>query len=291
MTETVSGSSDYPWEGVTLTAGELLSEHPPWWYLPTWVSAALPLLLGGLALLGGVLGVRALLRARGEGWRGSLWGRRDVGLVLALQQALMLPLAAVLTGSVMYSGMRQHIYMLPAVAILIGVGAQRLWAWVETRQPVGRWRGTAAAVLAAALLVPMAEQLRLFPYDYTYVNPVARIGGVNDRWETDYWVASAPEALSRVPETAELRCYLVFPTVPCDTDQLAPFEGERGSAVDAEWEGDTEATWAIVRIHAGNEPPEYCEDADSVTRRLGGEDVTMAYVLRCDPEQLADESP
>jgi len=286
--ETVSGSADYPWTGVTLTAGQLLSEHPPWWYLPAWVGAALPLLLGGLAVLGAVLGVRALSRARGADWRGSLWSRPDLGLVLTLQQALLLPAAAVLAGTVMYSGMRQHIYLLPAVAILAGVGAHQLWTWVEAREPTGRWTGIAAALLCAALLVPMAEQLRLFPYNYTYVNPVARIGGVNERWETDYWVASAPEALARVPSGAELRCYLVFPSVPCESNQLEPFEDQRGTAVADEWRDDTAATWAIVRKHAGNVPPPYCEDADSVTRNLGGEDVVMTYVLRCDPEQLAE---
>lgn len=291
LAETVSGSADYPWQGVTLTAGELLSEHPPWWYLPAWVGASLPLLLGGLAIMGTALGVRGLLRARGSDWRGPLWGRPELGLLLALQQALLLALAAVLAGTVMYSGMRQHIYLLPAVAILAGVGTQRLWSWAEKRQPAERWTGVAAAVLCAALLVPMAEQLRLFPYNYTYVNPVARIGGVNERWETDYWVASAPEALSRVPHEAELRCYLVFPSVPCEIAQLVPFEDRRGSDVDDRWQGDTAATWAIVRRHAGNLPPEYCERADDVTRRLGDEEVVMTYVLRCDPARLDAESP
>lgn len=291
LAETVSGSTDYPWQGVTLTAGQLLSEHPPWWYLPAWVGAALPLLLGGLAVLGAVLGIRALARARGADLRGPLWSRPDLGLVLALQQALLLPLAAVLAGAVMYSGMRQHIYLLPGVAILAGVGAQRLWKWAETKRPATRWQGAAAVVLCAALLVPMAEQLRLFPYNYTYVNPIARIGGVNERWETDYWVASAPEALSRVPQEAELRCYLVFPSVPCEGDQLEPFTDLRGSDVEARWEGDADTTWAIVRKHAGNLPPSYCEQADDVTRRLGGEDVVMTYVLRCDREQLAAVSP
>lgn len=280
LAETVSGSADYPWQGVTLTAGQLLSEHPPWWYLPIWVGAALPLLLGGLAVLGALLGIRALVNARGAEWRGPLWSRADLGLLLALQQAIMLPLAAVLAGTVMYSGMRQHLYLLPSVAILAGVGAQRLWGWAETNTPVERWRAAAAALLCAALLVPMAEQLRLFPYNYTYVNPVARIGGVNERWETDYWVASAPEALSRVPKGAELSCYLVFPSVPCETSQLEPFADRRGTDVKSEWQGDT-APWAIVRIHAGNQPPEGCERGDDVTRRLGGEDVVMTYVLRC----------
>jgi hypothetical protein len=281
LVDTVSGSADYPWQGVTLTAGQLLSEHPPWWYLPAWIGASVPLLIAALGLLGAVLGSRPLVSAGGGGWRGRRWAGPGLGLLLALQQALLLPLAAVLGGAVMYSGMRQHIYALPAIAILAGVGAHRLWQLAEAHRPGRHWRAVAGAVLALALLVPTIEQLRLFPYNYAYVNPVARIGGVNDRWETDYWVASGPEALSRVPAEAELRCYLVFPTVPCEPDQLEPFEHERGSAVAPEWRHDT-ATWAIVRRHAGNLPPPGCEDVGSVTRGLGTEDVVMSYVLRCE---------
>jgi hypothetical protein len=291
LTESVSGSSNFPWQGTTLTAGHLLPEHPPWWYLPTWVGASYPLLLAGLVLLGAVLGIRGLVRARGTGWHGELWARPDLGLALVLQQALLLPLVAILGGSVMYSGMRQHIYVLPAMAMLAGVGAQRLWAWSRSRQPQDTWRPVATGLLCAALLIPMAEQALLFPYNYAYVNAVAGIGGVNDRWESDYWMASAPEALSHVPRDAPLRCFLVPPSVSCYADQIKPFEDRQGTDVQARWHGDSSATWAIVRRHAGNQLPYYCEQVDNVTRWLRGETVTMAYVLRCDPERLGAAGP
>ena len=291
LTESVSSSASWSWHGVTLTAGQLLSQNPPWWYLPAWVSASYPLLLQGLVVAGALLGVLALIRALGSDWRGPIWGRRDLGLVLVLQQALLLPLGAILTGAVIYSGMRQHIYILPAMAILAGVGAARFWAWANSREPVERWRQVATAVLVAALVIPLAQQTLLFPYNYAYVNPVAAIGGVDDRWETDYWFSSAPEAISRVPEGAELRCYLVMPTVPCEESAIAPFADRQGTAVDGKWADDTDSVWAIVRRHADNPPPAYCEQADDVTRRLLSTTVTMSFVLRCDPEQLAVESP
>lgn len=291
LTESVSSSASWSWHGVTLTAGELLPQNPPWWYLPAWVSASYPLLLQGLVVLGAALAVVALIKGLGSDRRGAIWSRRDLGLVLVLQQALLLPLGAILTGAVIYSGMRQHIYVLPAMAILAGVGAARLWAWACSREPVDRRRQAATAVLVAALLIPLAQQALLFPYNYTYVNPVAAIGGVDDRWETDYWFSSAPEAISHVPVGAELRCYLVMPTVPCEESAIAPFQGLQGTAVDNRWEGDTSAIWAIVRRHADNPPPAYCEQAGDVTRGLLGTKVTMSFVLRCDPEQLTAESP
>ena len=290
LVESVSASADFPWKGFTLTAGQLLSEHPHWWYLPVWVGASVPLLLGALAILGGVLGIRSLARARGVGWRGAVWGRRGLGLVLVVQQALLLPLGSIVGDTVMYNGIRQHIYVLPAIAILAGVGAQRLWRWTGTRRRVERWRDLATAVLVAALLIPMFEQALLFPYNHTYVNPAAGIGGVNGNWETDYWFASAPEALSHVPQGAELSCVLVLPSLPCEEDEIVPFAGERGTAVDPAWQGDTAATWMIARHYDDNVPPSYCEQVDDVTRWLRGEEVIMSYVLRCDPQQLAASS-
>jgi len=294
LTESVSSSAGYPYEGVTLTAGELLAEHPPWWYLPAWVGASYPLLLGGLTVLGAWLGIRALARMWGGG-RGELWRSRQLGLVLVLQQALMLPLGAVLTGAVIYNGMRQHLYVLPALAILAGVGAAGLWGWARRRRPERRWRRLAAAVLALALLAPTAEQLLLFPYNYAYISPVAQLGGYDDRWESDYWYASGREAVAHVPRGADLLCsyLLVLPwdtdgrpeLEPCDDDQVAPFLDEQGDEAGGQPAGDGSTVWVIARKRAGNRAPDYCEEAGDVTRRLRGEEVTMAFVLRCDAEQ------
>jgi hypothetical protein len=286
LTESVASSASWSWHGVTLTAGQLLSQNPPWWYLPAWIGASLPLLLGSLAVLGAVLGALAIVRVPKASRRGAIWSRHDLGLLLVLQQALLLPLGAIATGAVIYSGMRQHIYVLPAIVILAGIGAERLWRRAGAKKPAGRRQGIAAALLVAALVAPMIEQTLLFPYNYTYVNPVAGLGGVSDRWEADYWFASAPEAISHVPRGAEMRCFLVVPTVPCEARAIEPFEDQQGTAVSGKWSGDTSATWVIARRHAANLPPEYCEQAGDVTRWLRGERVVMAYVLRCDPERL-----
>ena len=70
-----------------------------------------------------------------------------------------------------------------------------------------RWpRRIAATLISAALLIPMFEQTLLFPYNYIYVNPIAGLGGVNGRWETDFWGASSREALSKLPPSAAPYC-------------------------------------------------------------------------------------
>jgi hypothetical protein len=289
LSESASGSSDVGGPGRTLTAGQLVTEHPPWWYLPTWIGASIPLLLGAFAVLGAVLGIRALATARGTRDHGTVWNRPELGLLLVLQQALLLSIGAVVVGATMYDGMRQHLYVLPAIAILAGVGAERLWRLARTRRPERRWRALTATLLGAALLVPMAEQTLLFPYNYAYVNPVAAgLGGVNERWESDYWLASAPEALSRTPRTSPLLCQFLPPPDgaalhECSSDMFEPFMTRRGDAVEERWRGDASAIWVVSVKRAGNRPPGYCEEVDNVTRWLRGEKVTMSYVLRCDP--------
>jgi hypothetical protein len=299
LNDSVSGAADFPYRGFTLTAGELLSEEPPWWYLPTWLWASFPLMLGALALLGAVVGIRLLAAGlRERGWRGTIWSRPELGLLLVFQQAMLLPAVAVLGGATMYNGLRQHLYLVPALAILSGVGAHRLWEWAGAREPLMRRRRLTVALLGAALLVPMAEQTLLFPYNYAYVNPLAGVGGVEDRWETDYWFASGAEAISRVPEDAELLCsrFLLLPwqgdeevqLEPCTEEQLAPFADRRGARVSERWRGD-DTLWVVGRKRAANRPPEGCEEADSVTRWMRGETVTMAFVLRCDRRRVGGE--
>ena len=301
LANSVSDSADYPWEGFTLTAGRLLTEYPPAWYLPAWLTAAVPTLLLLLAVAGAICGLFSLLRSSpGPGSRlRSLVERPGLPIILVLAQVLLLPLASIVTGANIYSGLRQHLYMVPALAILAGIGAhQILTASREKRSesPGGprRWLyPLAAAVVSMALLAPMVSQIRLFPYGYTYVSPVAGIGGINDRWETDFWWASFPEAISTVPEGEPIFCSSLIPAGKsadgltfyreCPPELTDPFEAGRGSDA-AEVIG--EGTWVVAARRAGNKVPEYCREVDRTTRSLRGEQVVMAYILRCDSKRV-----
>jgi len=294
MVETVSSAAEFSNSGVPpfLTAGQLLDTSPPLWYLPAWVAASLPVLIGCLGVAGLAVAAVALVRSWQARSGGRFWSRPELGLLLPLQQATLLPLAAIVGGGTMYDGIRQHLYVLPAAAILAGFGAAALWRWAG-RPGVWRWsRPLATAVLALALVVPTTEQLILFPYNYAYVNPVAGIGGIEGRWEADYWQASAPEAISHVPRGVELRCSFDLipagaPTdtsidfVPCYEENFAPFADRLGTDVRPGLRPKPATVWAIGRHRAGNQPPDGCEHVGDVTRWLRGESVVMSYVLRC----------
>jgi hypothetical protein len=293
LAETVSGSSGYPWEGETLTAGGLVSEHPPWWYLPTWLSATFPILIGALALAGIAITVTSVTRPpRGAK---ALWSDRRLGASPALLQLLLLPVLATLGGSTFYDGIRQHLYVLPAAAILAGVGAAAAWTWAHAGS--ARRRAAVAAGLSLALIAPMVQQTILFPYNYTYFNPVARSEGINGRWEADYWYASVDELIARVPRGVTMMCGGLVSAGergdratagPCLGSQYEAYEDRRGTALDADSPAALErpGLWLITGRRNGSVPAPGCEIASAVTRPLLGEDVVMSYLLRCDPDAV-----
>jgi len=91
-----------------------------------------------------------------------------------------------------YDGLRHFLFVLPGVAILAAIGAERAVAAI--RAPALRRVAVAAAALV--LLSPIADLIRLHPYEMAYFNPLA--GGVARAWkryDTDYWVASYREAM------------------------------------------------------------------------------------------------
>jgi hypothetical protein len=180
----------------------------------------------------------------------------------------------------MYAGLRHHLYVLPAVAALAGyavAGLLRTWGG----------RRLVVAGLAAVLVLPAAEQVPLFPYQFVYKNELA--GPVNDRWETDMHLVSGREGLARVPAGTEARCAVRLGNPPrlvrCAAHrQIGAFQAEQGSRTGAV--ADPATVWVVGRRYRGNPPLESCVEHGNVTRWLRGEAVIIAYVLRCPPQIL-----
>ena len=181
---------------------------------------------------------------------------------------------------------------LPAVAILAGIGAARLIRATLAKGASTRLRWAAALVLAVALAVPTVEQTRLYPYNYVYVNPLAGLGGVEGRWETDQLYVSSREAFRRVPRSGTPLCAygLIIPDWPtsemfrtCGLNHalFEPFRHELGE--DATATPRAGEVWVVGRARAGNHPPDYCREDHTVTRPLRSEEIVMARVLRCVP--------
>jgi hypothetical protein len=114
-------------------------------------------------------------------------------------QMTLVPITAALTKSVAYDSQRQFLFVYPALVVFAGLGV----SFVMTHCTAGKrnlfFRSSLMLVACFALVIPAVDAVRLWPYSYIYVNPLASLEGIGKSWESDYWGASSREALQFVP--------------------------------------------------------------------------------------------
>jgi len=155
-------------------------------YVPMLLALQLPAMFSLLALGGTVCGLVIASR------RAAAPNRRAVLLLVAV--AALLPIAVtVLARPAMYNGIRHFVFVLPPLAVLAGLAG----AWIAG---ILRRRGRLATiagmlVFAAGVGVPVADMVRLHPYEYTYFNRLAGgVAGAHGRYMLDYWGLSFKQA-------------------------------------------------------------------------------------------------
>jgi hypothetical protein len=191
----------YPWNsGPIRVAGmDVRSTDLPYWYVPAWLGAQLPLLtlaavLGGLALL-----VAHVLRRRGR-----VDGRTAIALVPLALQALVLPAAIVLGRAVLYDGIRHLLFVLPGLIAFAGVGIALLDGGSSGR----RVRVVLALGAVAVVSASLCASIRWSPYAYAFVNPVAGHDRTGRDWELDYWGVSGREGVRRLEQRGYAPVYV-----------------------------------------------------------------------------------
>jgi 4-amino-4-deoxy-L-arabinose transferase-like glycosyltransferase len=148
-------------------------------YVPQLFALTIPVVL----LVFGTAGLIGALAAVAR--REIAVNKRAAFLIVFL--AAVAPVAiACLTRPAMYNGIRHFVFVAPPFAVLGGIAA----AWIISRAShLTRMAGAAAAaVIAAGLLLPIIDMIRLHPYEYTHFNKIA--GGVraaDERYMLDYW--------------------------------------------------------------------------------------------------------
>ncbi|MEM7583569.1 MAG: hypothetical protein AAF560_09340 [Acidobacteriota bacterium] len=180
--EAMQRSAAFTVEYPVLFEGEVISSKElPRTYLGKYLLITTPLTLLVLAALGAALAIVALVRRQER--RQAFGG----GVTLLW---LGLPLVAFLVQRPnVYDGLRHFLFVLPAVAVLAGVGAAGILE--QTRR-----RRLAWPLMVVALLIPVKDLVALHPYQMTYFNSlVGGLKGAYGRYETDYWVSSYREAM------------------------------------------------------------------------------------------------
>ncbi len=174
-----------PWK--EMFDGALVSvPDMPWSYLPTLFALQLPEVLLGLSIAG-VAGTLALLPRR------DVAARRKTILLMLTAAATLPLLIAMVKRPALYNGIRHFIFVIPPLAVLGGTAFARAMTWLgENRR---NWQPAALAIFAFGLMLPLAEMIRLHPYQYTHFNYIAgTVRGADDRFMLDYWGLALKQA-------------------------------------------------------------------------------------------------
>lgn len=263
-------------------------------YLPSWLRLQLPIGITLLALAG--IGLAVLLIVRAIRTREGDSGWRAVGLVALGAQLLVLPLGAALAHSNVYDGVRQFLFIIPAIAILATLGIAALLL-LAARPPSAKpvWATAAWVLVGASILLPIVDQGRLFPYNYAYANETA--SPLNDRLPTDYWRTSMRELVPLVPAEGATACNfdpLILGLVPIDcanAGQVAPYLDARGTAALPVTVPPGKYLYLASNRGLSAPPPQSgCSIVDRVTRTLRGEEVVMSYVALCEAPCVVQEA-
>jgi hypothetical protein len=174
-----------PWK--EMFDGALVSvPDMPWSYLPTLFALQLPEVLLGLGIAGVVIALTSLSRT-------DMAPRRKT-ILLMLMLATTLPLlVAIVKRPALYNGIRHFIFVIPPMTVLGGVAFAWLMDWLRVNH-----RGAQAASLAVflfGLMLPLAEMIRLHPYQYAHFNYIAgTVRAADDRYMLDYWGLALKQA-------------------------------------------------------------------------------------------------
>jgi hypothetical protein len=159
----------------------------PWTYLPTYIALALPELVLVLLVSAPIAELVDVCRNR---FRVS---RREALTSFVLGIGIVFPVAyAIAIKAVLFDGMRHFIFILPLIAVVAAVAADRGVAWLA-RLPYPQPIWCALALYGCAHVSIMAM---LHPDQYVYYNAfVGGVEGAQRKFKLDYWANSYAEAV------------------------------------------------------------------------------------------------
>lgn len=196
----ISYMSHHPWDGETLTAGKLLGPKQfNLFYIPAWLLIKLPVfVLLGWAAIPFVLYKSIKKRV------GYMHGMALLNLTALIFTIASILLFLVILKAGLYNELRQILFIFPLIYI---VGFCGLYY-------------ASKKLLAIALIITMlifaADNIAMYPYQYTYMNEASRQISIGNRYEKDYFSLSASRNVAwlnqRFSADKEVACVFVSPT-------------------------------------------------------------------------------
>jgi hypothetical protein len=196
----ISYMSHHPWDGTTLTAGRFIAPGTKlYFYLPVWLLAKLPL----IALIGLLLTPLALYRQCKFICTASPAQRNAMALWMGLSGGVLAIILALMILRVgLYNELRQTLFLFPPL-LLIGIAS--LWFIHRKATLIG---------LALTCVLFIWDNVTLYPYNYSYLNEVARQRPATQYFETDYFGFSAGRSgrwLTDHPQYSQAQCIYAYP--------------------------------------------------------------------------------
>ena len=166
--------SQHPWQGNTLTAGRWLEPgNLLYMYIPLWLSIKLPLIvICGLSLL-------PLVFIRNASAKKNI-SSPSISLLIGLTLTVIVIISLLIIRKAnLYNELRQILFLFPILFILAVLSLFYL----------NRLRAYSALIISIPLFI--WDDIRLHPYQYTYINEITRQFDIGQKFETDYFQFSA----------------------------------------------------------------------------------------------------
>ncbi len=186
LLQSINVANAYPWQGGVLFEGEVLpAKDLPARYLPEMISIQFTETAIILFITGVLLAFRKILK-------------REALIPFALFLLwFVIPLTVIiLSGSVVYDGFRQILFLVPPLFLMTGYSLDWIFA---------RIRSLTLRVLIFVLIAApgLYSIVTLHPYQYIYFNSlVGGVRGAYGNYELDYWATSYREAALFLNEDA-----------------------------------------------------------------------------------------
>ncbi len=197
----ISYMSHHPWSGTTLTAGRFIAPGQQVnFYLTVWLLTKTPFII--------IAGIASIPLAFFLQWRVSTLDQLTNKSILAQWIGLVISVIAILAALILhrvglYNELRQILFLFPLIFI---VGISSLYFISKKVCLIGM-------LFSSAFF--LWDNFTLYPYNYTYLNEVARLRPAIQYFETDYFGFSAGRSARWIndhPQEALNKCIYAYPT-------------------------------------------------------------------------------
>jgi hypothetical protein len=269
----LSVSSNFPWNGFVMVKGQLKPATPSW-YGPLMIFEQLPMVcvVGVLATI--VFTIRAV--ATISLIRNSTERRHVLAIVVVTGAASGPVLIGVLKESALYDAARQLLFVFPLLASLAAIGFFKMYK-LSTRKIL---RCIVIGLASVGLASPVLATIQLFPYQQTYGNEVTAFFDA----PSDYWFDNQGVSAREVQDwintnLTQEREAALFP------QNFQPFMRGKTLVDRGDPPGRGNPPWEIyAQIWRPAQLPDYyevCPKVFEVSRSIYGQRRILAYARVC----------